>query len=103
MKQGQYSPSPVGEQVAMIFGSINGMMDDVPVKNIKEYETEFLTLLKATKPEVIESLAQGKMDKEITKAGRPVSLKYSPIAAPVKGAKNCIGEGSEAPAFTITV
>ena len=81
LKQGQYSPSPVGDQVAMIFGSINGMMDDVPVKKVKEYETEFLTLLKATKPEAIESLAQGKMDKEITdfilKFGKDLAKKYA--------------------------
>jgi len=81
LKQGQYSPSPVGDQVAMIFGSINGMMDDVPVKRVKEYETEFLTLLKATNPKAIESLAQGKMDKEITdfilKFGKDLAKKYA--------------------------
>ena len=37
------------------------------------------------------------------KAGRPVSLKYSPIAAPAKGAYTCIGAGSDAFAATIVV
>ena len=40
---------------------------------------------------------------KITRAALPVSLKYSPIAAPVKGAKNCIGAGADEGAETTVV
>jgi F-type H+/Na+-transporting ATPase subunit alpha len=80
LKQGQYSPAPVGEQVAMIYASINGVMDKVPVNKVKEFETEFLTILKATNPEVIEGLAKGKLDDAITdtikRVGKEVAAKY---------------------------
>ncbi len=80
LKQGQYSPAPVGEQVAMIYASINGVMDKVPVNKVKEFETEFLTILKAANPEVIEGLAKGKLDDAITdtikKVGKEIAAKY---------------------------
>ncbi len=81
LKQGQYQPSPVGDQVAIIFGSINGIMDLVPVTRVKEYETEFLTILKSTKPAIIENLSKGKMEKEdtdyIISFGKDLAKKYA--------------------------
>jgi F-type H+-transporting ATPase subunit alpha len=81
LKQGQYSPSSVGDQVAIIFGSINGIMDLVPVPKVKEYESEFLTLLRHTKPEILENLAKGKMEKEdtdyIISFGKDLAKKYA--------------------------
>lgn len=81
LKQGQYQPVPVGEQVAIIYGSINGIMDTVPVERVKEYETEFLTLLRSTKPDYVAALAKGKLDDEITdyikKTGKELAQKYA--------------------------
>ncbi|NBA88656.1 F0F1 ATP synthase subunit alpha [Emticicia sp. CRIBPO] len=81
LKQGQYQPVSVGEQIAIIYGSINGIMDNVPVERVKEFESEFLTLLKSTKPEFVSSLAAGKLDSEITdyivKTGKELALKYA--------------------------
>ncbi len=81
LKQGQYQPVPVGEQIAMIFGSINGVLDAVPVSRVKEFEGEFLNLLRTTKPEFVKSLAAGKLDSEITdyivKAGKELAEKYA--------------------------
>jgi F-type H+/Na+-transporting ATPase subunit alpha len=81
LKQGQYQPVSVGEQVAMIYGSINGVMDDVPVNRVKEFEKEFLTILAAQNPEVIEGLAKGKLDDAITdtikKVGKEIAQKYA--------------------------
>ncbi len=81
LKQGQYQPVSVGEQVAIIYGSINGIMDNVPVNRVKEFETEFLTILGAQNPEVIEGLAKGKLDDTIMdtikKVGKEVAQKYA--------------------------
>lgn len=81
LKQGQYQPVSVGEQIAIIYGSINGIMDLVPVERVKEFEKEFLTLVKSTRPEFINSLAAGKLDSEITdyivKTGKELAEKYA--------------------------
>ncbi len=81
LKQGQFQPSPVGEQVAMIYGSIKGIMDKVPVERVKEFENEFLTLMKASKPEYIATLAAGKLEENITdwivKEGKGLAEKYA--------------------------
>ncbi len=81
LKQGQYQPVPVGEQVVMIYASINGVLDKVPVEKVKEFESEFVTLIKAENPAFIAALAAGKLDDNITdyikKAGRELAEKYA--------------------------
>ncbi len=42
LKQPQYIPAPVEEQVIMIFAAINGHLDDTPVEKIKDFESKFL-------------------------------------------------------------
>jgi F-type H+-transporting ATPase subunit alpha len=42
LKQPQYTPAPVEEQVIMIFAAINGHLDDTPTEKIKEFESKFL-------------------------------------------------------------
>lgn len=81
LKQGQFSPVSVGDQVAIIYASINGVLDKVNVAKVKEFENEFIALLKAVHPEVIPSLASGKLDDAVTgiikKVGRELALKYT--------------------------
>ncbi|MFN8345647.1 MAG: F0F1 ATP synthase subunit alpha [Spirosomataceae bacterium] len=81
LKQGQFSPVSVGDQVAIIYASINGVLDKVNVAKVKEFENEFIALLKASHPEVIKSLAAGKLDDAATdiikKAGRELAAKYA--------------------------
>ncbi|MEZ4900646.1 MAG: F0F1 ATP synthase subunit alpha [Spirosomataceae bacterium] len=81
LKQGQFSPVSVGEQVAIIYASINGVLDKVNVAKVKEYEVELISLLKAVHPEVIPALAAGKLDDATTdiikKVGRELATKYA--------------------------
>ena len=81
LKQAQFSPVPVGDQVAIIYASINGVMDKVPVEKVKEFEKEFILLLKAQYSEVIDKLAAGKLDDTITdiikKVGKELAEKYA--------------------------
>ena len=60
LKQGQYSPMPWYRQVVGIYAAVNGYMDDVPVKNISEWEKKFLKYIDDMKPEVFEELANAK-------------------------------------------
>jgi F-type H+/Na+-transporting ATPase subunit alpha len=46
LKQPQYSPYPVEDQVVSIWAASNGYMDDVPIEDIRRFETEFLDFLK---------------------------------------------------------
>jgi len=64
LKQPQYSPVPVEQQVAMIYLGTNGLLKDVPVNRVQEFETEFLSLLKQKSPGALESFRSGKLDKE---------------------------------------
>jgi F-type H+-transporting ATPase subunit alpha len=45
LKQNQFSPVPVEEQVAIIYAAINGFLDPVPVDDIEEFESEFIERL----------------------------------------------------------
>lgn len=66
LKQAQYSPIPVGEQVATIFASTKGFMDKVPVEKARAYQTEFVTVMKTQHEDVLNALAAGKFDESIT-------------------------------------
>lgn len=65
--QPQYSPMPVGEQIAILYCGTHGLMSMVPVEKVRECQDAFLDKLRTTKPEVIETLGSGKIDDDIMK------------------------------------
>ena len=65
--QPQYSPMPVGEQIAILYCGVHGLMRDVPIDKIRECQNQFLDKLRSAAPEVIATLADGKIDDEVTK------------------------------------
>ena len=64
--QPQYSPMPVGEQVAILYCGVHGLMREVPIDKVRECQNAFLDKLRSSAPEVIETLAAGKIDDETT-------------------------------------
>lgn len=68
LKQGQYSPLSVGQQVAIIYLGTKGLLKDVPVSKVKAFETEYLETLASRSPETLEQLSAGKLSDEITGA-----------------------------------
>ena len=64
--QPQYSPMPVGEQVAIIYCGTKGLMHDVPVEKVRECQDSFLDKIRSAHPEVVEALGNGKIDDTIT-------------------------------------
>ena len=64
--QPQYSPMPVGEQIAILYCGVHGLMRDVPIDKVRECQDSFLEKLRSTASEVIETLAAGKIDDETT-------------------------------------
>ncbi|AMB40984.1 F0F1 ATP synthase subunit alpha [Arthrobacter sp. TES] len=57
LKQGQYSPFPVEDQVVSIWAGTNGYLDDVPVEDISRFEAEFLEHLRH-QSSILTTLAQ---------------------------------------------
>ena len=64
--QPQYSPMPVGEQVAILYCGVHGLMRDVPIDKVRECQNQFLDKLRSASPEVIETLASGQIDDATT-------------------------------------
>ena len=66
LKQGQYRPMPVEQQVMIIFAVSNGFIDDVPVAKVREWEVGFHAYMKAQFPNVGETIRTSKVvSKEI--------------------------------------
>jgi F-type H+-transporting ATPase subunit alpha len=57
LKQLQYEPVPVGEQVAVLYAGVNGHLDDIPVDQVKRFEKEFVAFLKGKHPDVLKQLS----------------------------------------------
>lgn len=80
LKQGQYQPMPVGKQIAIIYCGSKGLLMDVPVKKIREFEVEFIDHLERNHNNVIEGLAAGKLDDTITvtleKVAKEIASRY---------------------------
>ena len=66
LKQNQYAPMPVEKQIAIIYCGTQGMLSDIPVDKVKEFEGEFLEFLELKHKDVLALLAQGKLTDEIT-------------------------------------
>ena len=60
--QPQYSPMPVGEQIAILYCGIHGLMRNVPVEKVIECQNTFLDKMRTTHKDVIDYLASGKID-----------------------------------------
>ena len=61
LKQPQYQPVPVEEQVAILSASTRGYLDKVPVNKVREFEKEFLGLLKAQYRSILDNFKEGKV------------------------------------------
>lgn len=53
LKQDQYSPMPVEDQVVSIYAGVNGYLDKLPVRDVQRFESEFLNELKANNADVL--------------------------------------------------
>lgn len=73
LKQAQYSPVRVEQQVAIIYACTNGLVDNVPVNKVKEFEQKYLSTLAANYKPTLEALAKGKLDPEQTNVLKEVA------------------------------
>ena len=68
LKQDQYSPMTVAEQVISVFTGVKGYLDDIEIGKIKQFENDIIEKIKSEKPEIIESIqSSGKLEEETEK------------------------------------
>ncbi len=66
LKQAQNSPLPVEEQIAIIYCGTKGLLQKVPISDVKKFEREFLDLLQAQHRDTLDQLKAGKYTDEQT-------------------------------------
>ena len=68
LKQKQYTPMTVAEQVISVFCGVKGYLDDIELKDISDFESKIIERCKSDKPEIIESiLSSGKLEENSEK------------------------------------
>ncbi|MGB5163136.1 MAG: F0F1 ATP synthase subunit alpha [Thermoanaerobaculia bacterium] len=56
LKQPQYDPFPMEEQIVSIYAGAKGFMDDLPVNKVREFETRLLQYLRDQRPEILQEV-----------------------------------------------
>ena len=65
LKQNQYSPMTVAEQVISVFTGVRGYLDDIELSEIKKFESKIIEKIKNEKNDIIEAIQlSGKLEKE---------------------------------------
>ncbi|KAI1525930.1 AtpA F0F1-type ATP synthase alpha subunit [Pyrenophora tritici-repentis] len=78
LKQKQYSPMAVNEMVPLIYAGINGLLDNVPVNKILQWEADFLAHLKANESDMLNKIdREGALSKELEAQLREVAQSFT--------------------------
>ncbi len=86
LKQEQYKPMPVADQVLSIFAGVNGFVDDVPVNNVREFEEGLLAYVKDRHPQLRDDVvAKKKIDEEFGARLKQVMSDYKRTLALTDG------------------
>ena len=77
LKQDQYSPMTVAEQVISVFAGVKGYLDDIDLNKIKGFEKDVIEKIKSDKPEIIDSIqSSGKLEDETESQLKQVIEEY---------------------------
>jgi len=66
LKQGQYKPVSVEKQIAILYVGSKGLLKDIPVNKVNEFESEYMELLERKYPEILDSLKAGDLSNKVT-------------------------------------
>jgi len=68
LKQDQYSPMTVAQQVIAVFSGVRGFLDDIDLSKIKDFEKKIFNKIKSSNPEIIETINNsGKLEEQVEK------------------------------------
>ncbi|KAJ2752546.1 Alpha subunit of the F1 sector of mitochondrial F1F0 ATP synthase [Coemansia pectinata] len=74
LKQPQYTPLSVEDQVTIIFAGVNGFLDKVPTARIVEFEQKFIPFVRSNHGDILETIrTQGKIDEATEKKLREIT------------------------------
>ncbi len=80
LKQGQYKPVTVENQIAIIYCGSKGLLENVPLEKVKEFEDDFIDVMEMQYPKVLQTLKSGSLTDEAIKTmelvAKEVSIKY---------------------------
>ena len=80
LKQGLHSPMAVEKQVAIIFVGTKGLLRDIPVNSVRNFEVEYLHFMETNHQKVLDELREGKLTDDAIKimevAAKDVAQKY---------------------------
>ena len=77
LKQDQYSPMTVAEQVISVFTGVKGYLDDVELDKIKKFEKDIIEKIKSEQTEIINTIqSSGKLDEETEKSLSKIIEEY---------------------------
>jgi len=82
LKQGQYQPMPVEEQVAIIFVAVNGYLDDLPLEKVKDFERGYLDYLRHEQVGILAEIREKKaiskeLEEEMHEAVRTFKIRFT--------------------------
>lgn len=83
LKQPQYNPMPVEQQVTIIYAGYNGYLDDIPVASIRKFEDEFHPFMAEHYPDIMEKIRRTKdlddtTEKELARAVEAFKSQFTP-------------------------
>ena len=64
LKQPQYQPMPLEDQVAVLYAATNGFLDDVPVSKIGQWKGDFIQFLRTAHPELGRAIYENRLDRK---------------------------------------
>jgi F-type H+/Na+-transporting ATPase subunit alpha len=74
LKQGQYSPLSVAQQVVIIYAGTNGFLDTVPIASVGKYQAELVTFMETKRPGILQTIAEKKTLDDALKAEMNTTL-----------------------------
>jgi F-type H+-transporting ATPase subunit alpha len=78
LKQGQFLPMPMEEQVIIIYAGTNGFVDDYPVAVLGRYEKELMSFIKSRKADLLTELkTNGKLEGDVEKQLRDALTEFA--------------------------
>jgi F-type H+/Na+-transporting ATPase subunit alpha len=64
LKQPQYQPMPLEDQVAILYAANNGYLDDVPVERVTNWKSDFIEFLHTAHPELGRVIYENRLDRK---------------------------------------
>lgn len=77
LKQDQYNPVPVEKQIAIIYAGTRGLLKNVPVNKVQDFESEYLEFLEVKHKDVLGSLKEGKLTEKSEKILEETALEIA--------------------------